>query len=326
VKVAFLMKDRPDYEQRIPKGLDWVQVYAGPDGVYPDAMLQRAQDVEALIGSIRDPVNEPLLTAAPRVKIVQRMGVGYDNVDTAACARRNIPVCNLGDVNKDALGEHGLCLMLALARRLVDNHALTLAADWTAARALCDDTYELQGKTLGILGFGKSGYELARRAWAFGMHIVYHSRSPVDARLREAMDAQERGLEELFRESDFLSVNVSLNPSTRDLVSAKLLGLMKPGAYLINLARGGIVDEQALAERLNAGKLAGAGFDAFSIEPIRPDNPLLTARNVVLTSHIAGTTKECTDREVGWALANVRRYLEERKPPRWIVNGVKVEV
>jgi phosphoglycerate dehydrogenase-like enzyme len=325
VKVAFLMKDRPDYVQRIPAGLDWVQVHAGPDGVYAPDMLARVADVQALIGSIRDPVHEALLAAAPRVRIVQRMGVGYDNVDLAAAAARRIPVCNLADVNKDALGEHGLCLMLALARRLPENHRLTLAADWPAARALCDDTIELQGRTLGILGFGKSGYELARRAWAFGMRIAYHSRSPVDARLREAVDAQERGLEELFREADFLSLNVSLNPSTRNLVDGRLLALMKPGAYLINLARGGIVDEAALAERLNAGQLAGAGCDAFSLEPIRADNPLLHARNVVLTSHIAGTTRECTDREVGWALANVRRYLEQGLPPRWIVNGVKVE-
>jgi len=322
VKVAFLMKDRPDYVQRIPKDLDWVQVYAGPDGVYPPEMLARVADVDALIGSIRDPVHEQLLAAAPKVRIVQRMGVGYDNVDTTAAAKRNIPVCNLGDVNKDALGEHGICLMLALARRLVENHRLTVQADWPGARALCDDTCELQGKTLGVLGFGKSGYELARRAWVFGMHIRYHNRSPVDARLREAMDAQERGLEELFAESDFVSVNVSLNPSTQNLVDGRLLDRMKPSAFLINLARGGIVDERALAERLDAGKLAGAGFDAFSIEPIRPDNPLLHARNVVLTSHIAGTTRECTDREVGWALANVRRYLEEGRTPRWIVNGV----
>ncbi|HKI97205.1 MAG TPA: NAD(P)-dependent oxidoreductase [bacterium] len=322
MKVAFLMKDRPDYVQRIPKDLDWVQVYAGPDGVYPPEMLARVADVDALIGSIRDPVHEQLLAAAPKVRIVQRMGVGYDNVDTTAAAKRNIPVCNLGDVNKDALGEHGICLMLALARRLVENHRLTVQADWPGARALCDDTCELQGKTLGVLGFGKSGYELARRAWVFGMHIRYHNRSPVDARLREAMDAQERGLEELFAESDFVSVNVSLNPSTQNLVDGRLLDRMKPSAFLINLARGGIVDERALAERLDAGKLAGAGFDAFSIEPIRPDNPLLHARNVVLTSHIAGTTRECTDREVGWALANVRRYLEEGRTPRWIVNGV----
>lgn len=324
MKVAFLMKDRPDYEQRIPADLDWVQVHAGPDGVYPPEMLQRVADVDALIGSIRDPVTEPLLAAAPKLRMVQRMGVGYDNVDLAAAARRNIPVCNLGDVNKDALGEHGMCLMLALARRVVPNHQLTAQADWAAARALCDETVELQGKTLGILGFGKSGYELARRAWVFGMHIRYTNRSPVDARLREAMDARELDLEALFREADFLSVNVSLNESSRSLVDARLLDLMKPSAYLINLARGGIVDEQALAERLNAGKLAGAGLDAFSIEPVSPDNSLLKARNVVLTSHIAGTTRECTDREVGWALANVKRCLVEHRAPHWIVNGVKV--
>lgn len=325
MKVAFLMNNRPDYVQRIPRELDWVQVYAGPDGVYADEMLAKVADVDALIGSIRDPVHEQLLAAAPRVKIVQRMGVGYDNVDTEAAARRNIPVCNLADVNKDALGEHGMCLMLALARRLPENHRLTQAGDWAGARALCDDTFELQGRTLGILGFGKSGYELARRAWAFGMHIVFYNRSQVDARLREAMDAEERSLEDLFREADFLSINVSLNPSTRNLVDGRLLDLMKPSAYLINLARGGIVDEQALADRLNAGKLAGAGFDAFSVEPVTADNPLLQAQHVVLTSHIAGTTAECTDREVGWALANVRRYLVDKRPPRWIVNGVRVE-
>ena len=324
LKFAFLMNNRPDYVQRIPADLDWVQVYSDADGAYPRDMLEKVGDVDALVGSIRDPVHEQLLAAAPKVKIVQRMGVGYDNVDTEATAKRGIPVCNLGDVNKDALGEHGICLMLALARRLVENHNLTARADWAAARRLCDDTYELRGKTLGILGFGKSGYEVARRARVFGMKIIYHNRSQVDARLTEAMEAEYRELEDLFRESDFLSVNVSLNSSTRDLIGARLLGLMKPGAYLINLARGGIIDERALADALNEGRLAGAGMDAYSVEPIAADNPLLKARNVVLASHIAGTTKECTDREVGWAIENVRRYLVHGKPPRWIVNGVRV--
>ena len=334
MKVAFLFNGRPDYEQRIPADVDWVNVYDdNPDtdnldneagGGFSGDMLERVRDVDALIGDIRVPVNAQLLGACASVKMVQRMGVGFDNVDTAAAARLNIPVCNLGDVNKDALGEHGLCLMLALARRLVDNHARTAAGDWAGARVLCDEMEELQGKTLGVLGFGKSGYELGRRARVFGMEIIYHSRSPVDARFREAVDARETTLDALFAESDWLSVNVSLNDSTRDLIGARLLGLMKPGAYLINLARGGIVDEQALADALNAGRLRGAGMDAFSTEPIAKDNPLLTAKNVLLSSHVAGTTRECTDREVGWALENVRRYVVDGLPPRWIVNGVQV--
>ncbi|MCZ6556180.1 MAG: NAD(P)-dependent oxidoreductase, partial [SAR324 cluster bacterium] len=130
--------------------------------------------------------------------------------------------------------------------------------------------------------------------------------------------------EQLFRESDFLSINVSLNPSTQNLVGTRELGWMKPTAYLINLARGGIVDEQALADAINGDMLGGAGIDVFSPEPISKENPLLTAKNTVLTAHIAGTTKECTDREVGWALENVERYLVHGKSPRWIVNGVKV--
>jgi len=165
---------------------------------------------------------------------------------------------------------------------------------------------------------------VARRAKVFGMDIVYHNRKPAPPERTEPIAAQFRSLEELLRESDFVSVQTSLNDSTRGLIGAKQIGLMKQAAYIICLARGGIIDEQALAAALNAGKLAGAGMDVFSVEPITPDNPLLKAKNVVFTPHAAGTTKECTDREVGWALANVRRYLVDGKPPRWIVNGVKV--
>ncbi len=324
MKVAFLMKNRADYLARIPEGLDWFEMGADADGNYTGEDLKKAGAVDAFICSIRDPVHETLLEAAGNLKIIQRMGVGYDNVDLAAAARRGIPVCNLGDVNKDALGEHGMALMLALARRIVEIHRHTEAGDWDSARVLCDSTFELQGRTLAILGFGKSGYELARRARVFGMSVIYHSRSDVETRLREAVQAEERSFEQLFREADFLSINVSLNDSTRGLVGARELAWMKPTASLINLARGGIVDEAALADALNSGKLGGAGLDVFATEPITPAEPLLKAKNVVLTAHIAGTTKECTDREVLWALENVKRYLVDGQKPRWILNGVEV--
>jgi phosphoglycerate dehydrogenase-like enzyme len=323
VKIAFLMRNRPDYVQRMPKGLDWFEMCAADKGVYREEDLRRVAEADAVILA-HEPVNEQLLAACRKLRIVQRMGVGYETVDLEACARRSIPVCNLGDINKDALGEHSMMLMLSMARHLVDVHRHMQGADWASARSLLDDTFELQGKNLGILGFGKSGYELARRARPFGMRILYYSRSEVDARLREAVQAEQRELDGLLRESDFLAINVSLNPSTRNLIDAKALALMKPTAYLIDVARGGIVDERALADALNAGRLAGAGMDVFVREPVEPDNPLLKARNVVLTPHAAGTTKECTDREIAWSVTNVRRYLEEGKPPRWIINGVKV--
>ncbi len=324
MKIAFLMKNRADYEQRMPAEVDWFQMSAEEDGSYREEHLKLLAGADAVIASIRDPVGEPLLAAAPKLKIVQRTGVGIDNIDMEATARRGIPVCNLGDVNKDALGEHGMALMLAVARRIVPLHNGMAAGDWAGTRAQLDDTIELQGKTLGILGFGKSGYELARRARAFGMAIVFHSRSQVDARFREAVQAREVGFEELFREADFLSINVSLNPSTQGLVGARELGLMKPGACLINLARGGIVEEAALADALNAGRLGGAGIDVFSAEPVAADNPLLTARNIVLSPHGAGTTRVCTDREVLWSVENEQRFVEKGLRPRWIVNGVEV--
>lgn len=323
MKVCFIWKNRPDYEQRIPGDLDWVRIGSGPDGRYSAAHLAQAQDCDAVIAA-HEPVGPQVLDAIPRLRIVQRMGVGYNTVDLEACAQRGLPVCNLGDVNKDALGEHGMALLLALTRRLVENQERLRAADWAGARGLLDGTCELKGRTLGVLGFGKAGYEFAKRARAFGMRIVYHNRSPVDARHAEAVEAEPRTFEALLREADAVAVTVSLNASTEGLLDARALALMKPGAYLIDLARGGIVDEGALADALNAGRIAGAGMDVFSVEPIRPDNPLLNARHVVLTAHAAGTTKECTDREVAWSIQNVRRYLELGQSPKWIVNGVKV--
>ena len=323
MNVCFIWKNRPDYEQRIPRELACVRIGSAADGGYAAQDLARARDCDAVVCA-HEPVGQILLDALPELKIVQRMGVGYNTVDLQACARKGIPVCNLGDVNKDALGEHGMALLLALTRRVVESHERLRAADWSGARALLEDTFELQGRTLGVLGLGRAGYELARRARAFGMRILYHNRSPVDARLSEALGAEPRARDSLLRESDVVALAVSLNPSTQGMLDARALALLKPTAYLINLARGGIVDERALAAALNAGRLAGAGMDVFSVEPIAPDNPLLTARHVVLTAHAAGTTKECTDREVAWSVENVRRYLERGEAPQWIVNGVKV--
>ena len=321
MKIVFLMKQRPDYVQRMPTGVDWFQANSDEQGRYSADTLARLSDADAMIVA-HEQVTKEVLAAMPRLKIIQRAGVGYDNVDLAAATQRNIPVCNLADVNKHAVAEHGMALMLSLARRMVDNHNLTQKGDWAAARALLDDTTELQGKRLGVLGFGKSGYELARRGHAFGMEIFYHNRSPVQEQLRASLDAQPLELDELCRISDFLSVIVSLNPSTVNLIDDRRIRLMQPTAYLIHLARGGIVNEHALADALNQGRLAGAGVDVFSQEPIGADNPLLTARNTVLTSHGAGTTKECTDREVAWALDNIQQYLEQGQTPKWIVNGV----
>jgi len=322
VKIAFLMKNRPDYVQRIPPDVEWVEFVPGPDGVYAAEDLARAADADAVILS-HQPVNEQLLAAMPRLKIVHCPGRGYDTVDLAACARRGIPVCNHVDINKDALGEHAMALLLALTRRIVSTHGHLLAADWLAARAHLDDTVELKGRTLGIVGFGRSGYELARRARAFDMRILYNSRSPVDSRLVDAVGAAFREKDALYAEADVISLHVSLNPSTRNLIGAREIGLMKPGAFLVNVTRGGVVDEQPLADALNAGRLGGAGMDVFSVEPIRPDNPLLTARNVVLTAHAAGTTRECTDREIQWSVENIRRYVERGERPSNIINGVE---
>ena len=323
MKIAFVMSDRPDYVERIPADLDWVQVSPDAQGHYSPAALAALAPAQAIICA-HNPVTAAVLAAAPALKMVQRMGVGYNAVDIEAARQRGIPVCNLGDVNKDALAEHGMMLMLAMARRVVDVHPLTKAGDWFAARRVLDDTFELKGRTLGVLGFGRSGFELSRRAHVFGMRILFHSRSEPDSRFTEIVGAQSRSFEALLAESDFLAICVSLNDSTRNLMDAKALARMKPGACLVNLARGGIVDEGALANALREGRLGGAGMDVFAQEPLPAGSPLAGAPRVVLTAHGAGTTRECTDREIAWSVENVRRYLEQGLPPRWIINGVRV--
>ncbi len=323
MKIAFLMKNRPDYVQRIPADVDWVEFVPDGNGQYRAEDLTRAADADAVMPS-HQPVNTQLLDALKNLKMVQCPGRGFDTIDLEACAQRGIPVCNQTDINKDALAEHAMAMLLALTRRLVETHGHLKQLDWPAARAHLDDTHDIKGKVMGIVGFGKSGYETARRAVGFGMRIVYNSRSPVDSRFTEAVGAEFREKDDLYREADAVSLHVSLNPSTRHMIAARELALMKPSAYLLNVTRGGVVDEQALAEALNADRLAGAGMDVFAAEPIRPDNPLLQAKNVVLTAHAAGTTKECTDREILWGVENIRRYVERGQTPHNILNGVQV--
>jgi len=321
VKIGYLMQNRPDYLHRLLTEVPHAIVGARPDGTYAPHDLARLVDADALIVSA-EPVTDALLAACPRVRIVQRLGVGYENVDLEATRRRGIPTCNLAGVNKEAVAEHGMLLLLALARRFVEAEGLTQAGRWREAQPLGHDAVELKGKTLGIVGLGDTGASLARRARAFEMDIVYNDVRPIDPPLVAALGARFLEKDELYRTADFVSVNVDYNATSANLIDARALGLMRPHARLICCARGGIVDEAALAAALNEGRLAGAGIDVFGEEPVPPGNPLLTARNVVLTSHVAGITEDSVARMFHWAHENVRAVVERGARPRWVVNSV----
>jgi phosphoglycerate dehydrogenase-like enzyme len=321
MKIAYLSKARPDLLSRINPDIPHVIVAAGADGNYSADDLAKIADVDAFMVSA-EPVHDQILAAAKKLKIVQRLGVGYDSLDLDAAKKRGIPCCNVAGVNKEAVAEHTLGMILSLAKNLKEADQLTRDANWGAARLLTAKSFEIKGKQLGIVGFGAIGTNLARRCRAFEMPIVYNDVRPIDAKDIEATGARFMEKEELFATSDVVSIHTTLNPTTRNLVDARLLGLMKPKAVLVCAARGNIVDEAALRDALNSGRIAAAAMDVFSIEPVLPDNPLLQAKNLLLTSHLAGLSKESGARSMAWALDNVRRVVERGEKPQWVVNGL----
>jgi len=322
LKVALLTQARPETLARMPADLPHVVIHAGPDGRYSAEALAQVADVDAFLVAA-EPVHDQLLDAAPRVKIVQRMGVGYNTLDLEACRKRGIPCCNVAGVNKEAVAEHGMTLMAALAKNLREAEALTRKGDWAGARLLTKRSFELNGKTLGIVGLGDTGSNLGRRAKAFNMKIVYNDIREIDPRIVEELEATFLEKDDLFRTADIVSINTDLNEQSEGMVDARRLALMKPSALLICCARGHIVDEAALAAALNEDRLAGAGIDVFSAEPVVPDNPLLKAKNCLLTSHIAGVNPESGARSIRLSIENVRAVVERGAKPQWVVNGVK---
>lgn len=322
VKIAYIMKDRPDYFHRLDQSEDNVIIGAEPDKTYSAEELAKMADADAIIVS-GQPINEQLLAACPNLKIIQRTGVGYENIDLEATARRGIPACNIPGVNKESVAEHGLLLILALARKFVEAQQLTSEAKWMEAKEVNQaHAFELKGRTLGIVGLGDTGSNLAKRARALEMRIVYNDIRDIDPEIIEAVGGRFMEKDELYATADVISISTTYNPTTADMIGGRELALMKPEAILICCARGGIVNESALAEALNSGKLAGAGIDVFSSEPIEEDNPLLKAKNCYVTSHIAGVTEDAIDRSFQWAHENVRNVVEKGEKPRWVVNGV----
>ncbi len=262
-------------------------------------------DADALIVRSAVQVDDALMVWAPQLRVIGRAGVGVDNIDAEAATRRGIVVMNTPGANAVAVAELTLGLMLALARELPRANAALHAGKWEK-KSLAGT--ELRGKTLGILGLGRIGLEVAKRARAFGMALIGHDPfvAPAVAREHEVRLVYP---EELFRQSDYLSLHVGLTPQTHSIVNAQSLALMKPSARIVNCARGELIDTQALAEALKTGCLAGAALDVFEQEPLTA-SPLFGMDRVLLTPHIAGSTAEAQE-AVGIQIAEqVRAYLQ----------------
>ncbi|MDI3299263.1 MAG: phosphoglycerate dehydrogenase [Bacillota bacterium] len=251
-----------------------------------ERLLEEVAAADGLVVRSATRVDRELLAAAPRLSIVGRAGVGVDNVDVAEATRRGVVVVNVPDGNTLSAAEHTFALMLAMVRHLPAADAALRAGRWE--RHLVG--VQLYGKTLGIVGMGRIGRQVALRALAFGMRVLAHD--PYLGGGQSVGDVRLVGLEELLGEADILTVHTPLTPQTRHLIGAREIALMKPGAYVVNCARGGIVDEEALAVALREGRLAGAALDVWEEEPPRPDHPLLQLDRVVVTPHLGASTVE----------------------------------
>jgi D-3-phosphoglycerate dehydrogenase len=300
-----------------------IQLLAGqveivrPASVDQAALAALIPDASAIIVRLAT-VPADLLAKAGKLLIIGKHGVGVDNIDLAAAAERGIVVTNTPIATEGSVAEHALTMMLVLARRLRECEQGTRANRFFATR---DSTYveDLGGKTLGIVGVGRIGTRLAEIC-RLGLRMRVLACDPYvsDERLA-AMGAERRDLTDLLAEADFVSVHVPLTDSTRGLIGATQLATMKSTAFLLNCARGGIVDELALAEALEAGRIAGAGLDTFAVEPPDPAHPLFSVPNVVLTPHVAGGSRDAL-RLTAITVAEEVLAVLRGDAPRFVVN------
>jgi len=281
---------------------------AGPDG-WRDALA----DAEALLCLLTVRVDAALLDLAPRLKVVANAVVGYEHVDVAACRARGIVVTNTPDVLTDATADLAFALILSAVRGLPQAERSLRAGEfhgWGFWDYLGGD---LSGKTLGIFGMGRIGQAVARRAAPFGMRVVYHSRTRLAADAESALGAEWVDFDALIARSDVLSLHAPLTPDTRHAVSAEVLRRMRPGSFLVNTARGALVDEAALVDALRDGPMAGAGLDVYEHEPrIHPG--LLELPNVVLLPHVGSATRETRTRMAMLAARNAHAVLSGHPP------------
>lgn len=277
-------------------------------------LLEGIVGKEGLLCSITDRVDEELLACAPGLRIVANFGVGFDHIDIDAAGRRGIPVTNTPGVLTDATADTAFALILAVSRRVAEGDRMTREGRFKFWAPFLFLGRQVSGKTLGIVGMGRIGQAVARRAAGFDMRIVYHSRNRLDPVAEETLGIRYLLLDQLLGEADFVSLHVPLTLETRHLIGAKELRLMKPSAYLINTARGPVVDEAALVEALRNGQIAGAGLDVYENEPELASG-LAGLQNAVLLPHVGSATVETRTKMALMAVENLLAGLRGEQPP-----------
>ncbi len=315
MKIAYFHKVRPELMGMFPRDFSIVPITAPDDNSpYSEEQMRRLADCDGIYvtGSY---MTEQVFAAGKKVKMVQTAGAGYDKLDLAAATRRGIVCCNNGNLNSSRVADFAVMMVLSLLRKSIETVQYMNAGDWKGARGPALEALEVEGKTLGIIGFGSIGAKVARRARAFDMKVIYN-----DVRKDASQDAARQSgaklvdKEEIYRTADVITIHTDFNSTSRNMIGAKEIAMMKPGAFLVCTARGGIIEEKALRQALDSGHLGGAAMDVFTTEPMPADNPLLGAKNLYLTPHIAGKGKEGVQKSFDAAMNNLRQGLAGKTP------------
>ncbi|HJU13818.1 MAG TPA: D-glycerate dehydrogenase [Candidatus Nitrosotalea sp.] len=292
-----------------------VEVHTGSIPMPKKQIIKRIRDKDGLICYPYDRIDADIISAGKKLRAISTFSVGYDHIDTKAASRRGIVVSYTPEVLTAATADLTIALMLDIFRRVGEGDALIRNGRWVTILGPYEFLgSDLSGKTLGIFGMGRIGQAVAKRARAFDMKIVYHGRRRMPPGRERSLKARHVSLEELFRRSDVVSIHAPHTPQTHEIVNLKLLKKMKKTAFLVNTARGRIINEKDLADALKKRIIAGAALDVFQSEPIGPDNPLARLCNVVITPHIGSATEETRRKMAEIAVKNLVLSLSGRKP------------
>jgi glyoxylate reductase len=281
-----------------------------------DELLRRVAGVDGLLSLLTDRVDDELLDAAgPQLKVVSNFAVGFDNIDVPALTRRGIPAGNTPGVLTETTADLAFALLMAAARRIPESVDYVRDGRWKTWGPMLLMGVDIHGATLGIVGFGRIGREMAHRAHGFGMRVLYHDVHPATPDDEAALGATRVEMDELFRESDFVTLHVNLTPETHHLIDADALRAMKPSAVIVNTSRGPVVDADALTDALRAGEIFAAGLDVTDPEPLPADHPLVRLPNCVVVPHIASASRVTRGKMAAMAAANLLAGLRGERLP-----------
>ncbi len=320
---AFVSRELPEEALKIAREAGDIEVWQGYEPPDLAELAARIENCDGLLCLLTDRIDEALLDAAPNLRVVSQMAVGYDNIDVAACTRRGIVVGNTPGVLTETTADLAFALLLMTARRLGDAERRLRAGEWTTWSPMEFTGPDVNGATIGIVGLGRIGSEMAKRASGFQMRVLYTSRRRNEAAERE-LGIEWTTFDDLLAESDFVSLHTPLTPETRHSVGAAELAKMKSTAILINTARGAVLDQDALVEALREGRIGGAGLDVFETEPLPLNDPLLTLPNVVLLPHVGSASIATRTRMAVLAAENLSAGLSGQPLPNPVNPGVTV--